>query len=162
MAFYLLIDGFLRFLWHWGDMKNTLMHKILISLLLLITLPFAPMTAHASAKPKEGAMSNPLSVEIPGIVVPIVNGKRLVNYCFMTIVVHGADDRSASALRANQFLVKDAISRATSKNPIPVLPQASLFDSQSFARNMMPVVAGAVGGVRITKIEVVTPQMMKR
>ncbi|MBN8647848.1 MAG: hypothetical protein J0L55_07820 [Caulobacterales bacterium] len=143
-------------------MKFPKFTPILFALLISISAPLFSNDAFASSKPKEGTMSNPLTVEIPGIVVPIVNGKRLVNYCFMTIVVHGADDKSATNIRNNQFLVKDAISRATSKSPIPVLPQASIFDANTFVRTVMPAIAQAFPGTRINKIEVQNAQMMKR
>lgn len=142
-------------------MKFPKFTTILFALLVSISAPLFSNDAFASEKPKEGTMSNPLTVEIPGIVVPIVNGKRLVNYCFMTIIVHGADDKSATNIRNNQFLVKDAISRATSKSPIPVLPQASIFDANTFVRTVMPAIAQAFPGTRINKIEVQNAQMMK-
>lgn len=142
-------------------MKFTKFTTILFALIASLSSPLFSNSAYASSKPKEGTMSNPLTVEIPGIVVPIVNGKRLVNYCFMTIVVHGADDKSATNIRNNQFLVKDAISRATSKNPIPVLPQASIFDANTFVKTILPAISQAFPGTRINKIEVQNAQMMK-
>ena len=142
-------------------MKLTKFAIIALAIFASVFAPAFSNNAFASEKPKEGTMSNPLTVEVPGIVVPIVNGKRLVNYCFMTIVVHGADDKSATNIRNNQFLVKDAISRATSKNPIPVLPQASIFDANTFVKIIYPALLQAFPGTRITKIEVQNAQMMK-
>ncbi len=142
-------------------MKFTKFTTILFAFIAALSSPLFSNNAFASEKPKEGTMSNPLTVEIPGIVVPIVNGRRLVNYCFMTIIVHGADDKSATNIRNNQFLVKDAISRATSKNPIPVLPQASIFDANTFVKTIFPAISQAFPGTRINKIEVQNAQMMK-
>jgi hypothetical protein len=133
--------------------------------LAAFTLFISPYNAMASSKPKApegGAMANPLTVEIPGIVVPIAKGKRLVNYCFMVIVIHSADDRSATILRANQFVVKDAITRATNKNPIQVLPQAASFNVNEFRQRVIPAITAAFNGVRINNIEVLTPQMRNR
>ncbi len=140
------------------------MKKFFLSLFLpiLLAFSFTSVNSYAAEKKGEGALSNPLSVEVQGIVVPIVNGKRLVNYAFMTIVIYVADDKSANLIRSNQFLVKDAIIRATSKSPIPVANPSSSFNGAAFGKSMIGVIMGAIQGVRVTKIEVLDPQMMRR
>ncbi len=114
------------------------------------------------AEEKEGVMSNPLTVEIPGVVVPIANGRRLANYVFMTIVVTSADDRGANVLRSNMMLVKDAIVREASKNPVPLRSPSNYFDKADFCRKFLPVVGGALIGVKVTRIDVLDAQFMKR
>ncbi|KAF0186427.1 MAG: hypothetical protein FD163_1095 [Hyphomonadaceae bacterium] len=120
-----------------------------------------PNVAQASAPKKEGAMANPLSVEITGIVVPVARNRRLVNYAFMSIMVYTADDRSANLVRANMFLVKDAIVRATSRAPIVEDRSAAGFDVMAFARQLYPVVQSSIVGARITRIEIRDPEMMR-
>jgi hypothetical protein len=119
-------------------------------------------TVTLAEEKKEGAMSNPLTVEIPGVVVPVANGRRLANYVFMTIVVTAADDRSANIIRANMMLVKDAIVRDASKNPIPLRQPANYFDKADFCRKILPVVGGALIGVKVTRIDVLDAQFMRR
>ena len=120
-----------------------------------------PSVTFAEEK-KEGVMSNPLTVEIPGVVVPIANGRRLANYVFLTIVVTSADDRGANILRNNMMLVKDAIVREASRSPIPLRNPSNYFDKADFSRKFLPVVGGALIGVKVTRIDVLDVQFMKR
>ena len=140
------------------------MKKLFLSLFLpvLLAFTFTSVTSYAAEKKGEGSMANPLSVEVQGIVVPIVNGRRLVNYAFMTIVIYVTDDKSANLVRNNQFIVKDAIIRATSKSPIPVANPSSSFNGPAFGKSMIGVIMASLPGVRITKIDIIDPQMMRR
>jgi hypothetical protein len=120
-----------------------------------------PNSTQAAAPKKEGAMANPLSVEITGIVVPVTRNRRLVNYAFMSVMIYTSDDRSANLVRTNMFLVKDAIGRATSRAPIVEDRSAARFDVMGFARQIYPVVQSAIPGIRVTRVEVKSPEMMR-
>jgi|GEM_PF-2585905 hypothetical protein len=135
---------------------------IILSIVALCAIFTAsPDSLYAAAPKKEGAMANPLSVEITGVVVPVSNGRRLVNYAFMNITVYAADDRSANLIRANSFLIKDSIVRATSRAPILQDRSNPRFDVMAFARQLHPIVQSSIPGIRVTRIEVVNPEMMR-
>lgn len=140
-------------------MKN-LLHRIILSFFVIFV--FSTPNAFAEDKKKEGAMSNPLTVEVQGVVVPVANGRRLVNYAFMTLIIYAADDKSANLIRNNQFLVKDAIVRATSKAPVPVANPSNSFNGPVFGKTMIPVIMGSIAGTRVVRIDVVNAQMMRR
>lgn len=147
-----------------ADIKK---NKIISTFVALSLLSIIPQNALASAKKEEkkeggGVMANPLSVEIPGVVVPISSGRRLVNYAFMTLVVYAADDKSANIIRGNAFLVKDAIIRSTSRNPIPVMRPYNQFNIAYFTKTVTPVVGSCLIGVKVNKIVVENPEMLRR
>ncbi len=116
----------------------------------------------AAAAPKKeeksgGAQTS--QVEIPGIVIPVANGKRLVNYSFLTIVVHAQDARAADIVRNNTFLVKDAIVRGGSRSPISVSAN-NYIDKNAVALWLKGIIQGAFNGVIVTRIEVKSLDLM--
>lgn len=152
--------------------KIRLFSKLLKSRFAVVAISFSVAFASAFMPPsisnasggenKDGVMANPLSVEISGVVVPVARDRRLVNYCFMTLIVHAADDRSANLIRTNVFLVKDAIVRGTARFPIQAGNPSNTFNVQAFSRALLPIVQSSVNGARITFVEIKTPEMMRR
>lgn len=146
-------------------MKNKTSHWRFFAILAFCALAFgsalSTAPAQASAPKKEGAMANPLSVEVTGIVVPVARNRRLVNYAFMSVMIYTADDRSANLVRANMFLIKDAIVRATSRAPITQDNSAARFDTTAFARQIYPVIQSSIPGIRVSRVEIKSPEMMR-
>ncbi len=135
--------------------------RFALSLLPIIGLAFANKATAENKKESKGGL-NATNVEISGIVVPMARGKKLVNYCFMAINVHCADEPSATLVRLNSFLLKDAIIRATSKWPYQVGNPPNSFDAVGFAHALMPVISGVIPGTKINGVDVLSPQLMRR
>lgn len=121
-----------------------------------------PNLAHAASAKGNSDTANSLNVEVAGVVVPIASGRRLVNYCFMRLIVTAADFKSAEIMRSNTGLVKDAISRATAIRPVPMQNPPNYFNKGAFVQQIFPVVANALIGVKIKKITVIDPQLMNK
>lgn len=135
--------------------------RLAISLLSLLGISIAT-GAKASTKPDSKGGLQATNVEITGIVVPMARGKKLVNYCFMAINVHCVDEPSATLVRLNSFLIKDAIVKATSKWPYQVGNPPNSFDAAGFGRAVFGVINGVIPGTKISAVEVLDPQLMRK
>lgn len=135
--------------------------RFALALLPFIGLGLASKVGAADKKDAKGSL-NATNVEIMGVVVPMARGKKLVNYCFMSLNVRCVDEPSATLVRLNSFLLKDAIVKATSKWPYQVGNPPNSFDAAGFARALMPVISGVIPGTKINSVEVISPQLMRR
>lgn len=147
---------------------NTYLSKSRFTLLAIIMAALAINTqifafAHASSEPKKeekagAAQSN--KVEIPGVVIPVANGQRLVNYAFLTIIVHTSDARGSDLVRNNTFLVKDAVVRGAARSPISVGAN-NFIDNNAVALWLRGIVQGALNGVVVTRVEIKSLDLMR-
>lgn len=141
--------------------------KHFVKILFLMIISFgavfdAPFAVASSAKAPTNAEPKDklLIIEIRGIVAPIAEGKRLVNYAFMGLEISVADERSANILRPAEYRVKNLILIYTSKKPIRIGSKRK-FDSVAFGAEIRPVIQAYFPNVKIIGLKVVDPEFFK-
>ena len=128
---------------------------------ILFSLAFAPSYLFASEPKKDEKSSAQVSqVEIPAIVIPVAQVKRLVNYAFLTIIVHTSNGNGADLVRSNTFLVKDAVVRGSARTPISMGANNAI-DKVALAIWLKSTIQAALNGVVITRVEIKSLDLMR-
>jgi flagellar basal body-associated protein FliL len=135
---------------------------LLVLAAVFATASLFPAGAAQAAEAKEKAPAGDiLTVEIPGLIVPVAQGNALQTYVFLTLEVRAGDFASAEHMRQRLFLVRDSIVRATSTAPAQVGAQAGTFDSA----RLIPVLAGAIARsgprVRVQSVRIKEARFMR-
>lgn len=140
-------------------MANKFISKILVA--CIIASSFMNTISYASAKPKTENV-DPLKVEIMGIVVPVSNGRRLVNYAFFSLTIYAKDSASANNLRLNPFLVKDKIVKDFAKAPISYSGNGLAVDVKAMTVRIKPLIEASMPNAKVGRLMLSNPEFMKR
>jgi flagellar basal body-associated protein FliL len=100
-------------------------------------------------------------LELSTIALPIVQDGRLTNYVFGAIQIQVSDIRSADALRAQSFLLRDAIVRIGSRQPVAALPKPDNFDRVDVTRIVLKAVQSVRPGTKVTKVTFLNAALMR-
>jgi hypothetical protein len=122
---------------------------------------FLPSSGFAAEKEKEKATGNPLSVEVPGLVMPVARGDNLTNYLFAVVRVEVGDSGSADFLRQKPFLVRDAVVKISSKSPVIAGAERGGYDTASLVRIVDRAIKAIRPGIVIRRIDVERGAMMR-
>ena len=125
----------------------------------------APLIAPASAEAAEGKpeeAGEPLVAELINVVLPIARNGALVNYLFVTLKIRMTDLNAATFVREQHFLVRDGITRATGRNPIPEGKGPNTFDQAAIVRVVTQVVTAMKPGLRVTRVSLEQVAFMRR
>jgi hypothetical protein len=120
-----------------------------------------PRSAQA-AKSKSEEGGEPLVAELTNVVLPIARNGALVNYLFVTLKIHMADTTAATYVREQHFLVRDGITRATGRKPIPEGKGPNTFDRAATVQLVAAVVTAIKPGLRVTLVSIEQAAFMRR
>lgn len=124
-----------------------------------------PLLAAQSANAAEGKAEEagePLVAELINVVLPIARNGALVNYLFVTLKIRMSDLNAATFVREQHFLVRDGITRATGRNPIPEGKGPNTFDQAAIVRIVTQVVTSLKPGLRVTRVSLEQVAFMRR
>lgn len=125
----------------------------------------APILAPCSAKAAEGkpeGAGEPLVAELTNVVLPIVRNGMLVNYVFVTLKIRMTDLNAATYVREQHFYVRDGITRATGRNPIPEGKGPNTFDQVAVVNVVTQVVNAIKPGLRVSRVSLEQVAFMRR
>lgn len=120
-----------------------------------------PRRAQA-AEPKPEAAGEPLVAELTNVVLPIARNGALVNYVFVTLKIRMADLNAATFVREQHFLVRDGLTRATGRDPIPEGKGPNTYDQAAIVRVVTQVVSGIKPGLRVLRVSLEQVAFMRR
>jgi len=126
---------------------------------------FAPMLTPCNAQAAEGkpeAAGEPLVAELTNVVLPIVRNGMLVNYVFVTLKIRMTDLNAATYVREQHFYVRDGITRATGRNPIPEGKGPNTFDQVAVVNVVTQVVNAIKPGLRVSRVSLEQVAFMRR
>ncbi len=130
------------------------------ALLALVAASFIPAALAAEEGKKEDA-ADPLLVELTNLVLPVARNGQLMNYMFVVVKVQALDLASATFVREQHFIVRDAITRAASRNPVVPGASARTYDAASVNRMLMAAVVQSKPGLRIARVYVFSAAFMR-
>jgi hypothetical protein len=136
-------------------MRQAISRRMLLTTLALSVVPIA-----AVAQPTSGT-GDPLTVELTGIALPMVRGTALVNYVFGVIQIQLGDGASTFYFRENSFLLRDAIVRIASRNPIPEGPTRGTFDRVAVTRVVLQAIQAVRPNTRVVRVTVQDAALMR-
>jgi hypothetical protein len=154
------------FVWHTNLMlrstrRSTLLLSAVTAGAKALGLILAPGNAEAAeGKPEEAG--EPLVAELTNVVLPIVRNGALVNYMFVTLKIRMTDLNAATYVREQHFFVRDGITRATGRNPIPEGKGPNTFDQAAIIRTVTQVVAAMKPGLRVSRVTLEQVAFMRR
>lgn len=105
--------------------------------------------------------SNPLSVELGGVALPVTRNGVLVNYVFGVINIQMGDGASTFFLRENSYLLRDAIVRIVSRSPIPVGSTPRSFDRAAVTAVVVRAVQAIRPNARVVRVTVEDAALMR-
>jgi hypothetical protein len=117
-------------------------------------------TQAAESKPE--AAGEPLVAELTNVVLPIARNGALVNYVFVTLKIRMSDLNAATYVREQHFYVRDGITRATGRNPIPEGKGPNTYDQAAIIKVVTQVVAGIKPGLRVSRVSLEQVAFMRR
>jgi hypothetical protein len=120
-----------------------------------------PCNAQA-AEGKPEAAGEPLVAELTNVVLPIVRNGMLVNYVFVTLKIRMTDLNAATYVRERHFYVRDGITRATGRNPIPEGKGPNTFDQVAVVNVVTQVVNAIKPGLRVSRVSLEQVAFMRR
>jgi hypothetical protein len=126
-------------------------------------LGLAGLSVPIAANGAEGEATNvdPLTFELTGVALPVVNNRALVSYLFCAVLIQVRDTASTFYFRENQFLLRDAIVRIGSRSPIPVGPTPRSFDRVAITRVVLRAVAAVRPSAQIVRVTVTDADFMR-
>jgi len=141
--------------------RSTLLLSAATAGAAILATGLAPRRALA-ADPKPEAAGEPLVAELTNVVLPIARNGALVNYVFVTLKIRMADLNAATFVREQHFLVRDGVTRATGRNPIPEGKSPNTYDQAAIVKVVTQVVSGLKPGLRVTRVSLEQVAFMRR
>lgn len=126
---------------------------------------FAVQVAQAAEGKEKGKgeeAGEPLVAELINVVLPVARNGALVNYLFVTLKIRMTDLNAATFVREQHFLVRDGITRATGRNPIPEGKGPNTYDQAAIVRVVTQVVTSLKPGLRVTRVSLEQVAFMRR
>jgi hypothetical protein len=127
----------------------------------ILTLGTVCLPAATMAQVPLPKSSDPLTVELSGVALPVVRGGVLVNYLFGVIKIQLIDASSTFFLRENSYLLRDAIIRIASRSPIPAGPNANSFDRVAVTRVVLQAIQATRPAARVVRVTVEDAAFMR-
>jgi hypothetical protein len=143
--------------WQKSQMKFTLQRRQFCTT-ALTALAATPVLAQDG----KGKTSDPLSVELTGVVLPLANGNALVSYLFCVILIQMRDASSAFFFRENHFLLRDALVRIGARSPVPVGSRPQTYDRNAVIALVRRAVVAIRPSTQIESINVLQAEFMRR
>ena len=94
------------------------------------------------------------NLEMANIVMPVARNGALVSYILIAFAVRMQDVAAADYVRQNHFLVRDAVTRQTSRNPIPAGNGRNTYDEGAVGRAIAAAITSIKPGLRVLKVQV--------
>jgi hypothetical protein len=104
---------------------------------------------------------DPLTFELTGVTLPVVNNTALVSYLFCAVVIQVRDTATTFYFRENQYLLRDAIVRIGSRSPIPLGPTPRSFDRVAVTRVVLRAVAAIRPSAQVARVTVTNADFMR-
>jgi hypothetical protein len=127
--------------------------------IIVLAALFVPTLADAQVPALKS--SNPLSVELSGVALPVTRNGVLVNYLFGVINIQMGDSASTFFLRENSYLLRDAIVRIASRSPIPTGPTPGSFDRVAVTGVVVRAVQAVRPNARVVRVTVEDAALMR-
>jgi len=124
--------------------------------------PALVSTSAQAAEGKSEEAGEPLVAELVNVVLPVARNGALVNYLFVTLKIRMTDLDAATFVREQHFLVRDGITRATGRNPIPEGKGPNTYDQAAIVRVVTQVVNSLKPGLRVTRVTLEQVAFMRR
>jgi hypothetical protein len=124
--------------------------------------PHDAQAAEGKADGKGEAAGEPLVAELTNVVLPIARNGALVNYVFVTLKIRMTDLNSATYVREQHFFVRDGITRATGRNPIPEGKGPNTYDAAAIVRVVTQAVTAIKPGLRVARVSLEQVAFMRR
>jgi hypothetical protein len=137
-------------------MTDSLSRRATILGLAGLSVPFEVIGA-------EGETTNvdPLTFELTGVALPVVNNTALVSYLFCAVLIQVRDTATTFYFRENQYLLRDAIVRIGSRSPIPLGPTPRSFDRVAITRVVLRAVAAVRPSAQVVRVTVTDADFMR-
>jgi hypothetical protein len=127
--------------------------------LAFLTAALLPTTVLAQVPAPKN--SDPLTAEIGGMVLPVARDGALVTFLFCAIVIEVRDAQSTLFFRENHFLLRDAIVRIASRNPIPAGPTPGSFDRVAITRVVLRAIQAIRPSAQVVRITAADAAFMR-
>ncbi|WP_284358364.1 hypothetical protein [Candidatus Phycosocius spiralis] len=127
---------------------------------MALTAPAFGNSALAQEKKLEAADRS--NLELNFIVMPIVRDGVLENYIFVLCNVRMQDVSQADFVREKHFLVRDAITKQTSRNPIPAGKTRNSYDTGAISRAITTAITSIKPGLKVVKVQLTKVEFMGR
>ncbi len=101
------------------------------------------------------------NLEMGNIVMPVARNGALVSYILVTFSVRMNSVEDADFVRQQHFLVKDAVTRQTSRNPIPAGNGHKTYDAGAVSRAIATAISSIKPGLRVLKVQVTHVEFMR-
>jgi hypothetical protein len=127
-------------------------------------LPLAcivPPSTLRAAEEKKANVGDTLNVELPGIILPVAQGRVLRDYLFLTLVVRAGDFPTSEFLRQRHFIVRDALVRGVSVAPIQAGARPGTYDQPGMLAQLTAIIARSGPRLRIVSVTVKDAQFMR-
>lgn len=105
--------------------------------------------------------SDPLTTELPGIVLPVARNGALVSFLFCAIIIQVRDAQSTVFFREHHFLLRDAITRIASRAPIPAGAEYGSFDRVAITRVVLRAIAAIRPSAQVVRITAADAAFMR-
>jgi hypothetical protein len=129
--------------------------------LTFLVLPLTLMATPSRAQEKlEAADRN--NLEMGYVVMPVARDGKLDNYIFITFNVRMQDVASADFVREQHFLVRDALTKLTARNPIPAGKGPNTYDAGAVRRSIATAITSVKPGLRVLKVNITRVEFMRR
>ena len=118
----------------------------------LISLTICALPIGADAKDDDTKSGTPLVIELSKIALPLVRNGVLINYLFGVLQIQVSDAASTFYLRAQHYLLRDAIIRIASRSPVPAGSAPRSFDRVAVTRIVMQAVQAVRPSTRVINV----------
>jgi hypothetical protein len=126
---------------------------------MVLPLTLVANPSHAQEKLEAADRSN---LEMGYVVMPVARDGMLVNYIFITFNVRMQDVAAADFVREQHFLVRDALTKMTSRNPIPAGKGPNTYDAGAVSRSIAAAITSIKPGLRVLKVQITRVEFMRR
>ncbi len=101
------------------------------------------------------------NLEMGNIVMPVARNGALVSYILVTFSARMQDVPAADYVRQQHFLVRDAVTRQTARNPIPAGNGPRTYDAGAVGRAIATAITSIKPGLRVMKVQVTHVEFMR-
>ena len=134
--------------------------RALCTSLSLLVIPLVGLGNPSMAQEKLEAVDRS-NLEMGNIVMPVARNGALVSYILVTFSVRMQDVAAADYVRQQHFLVRDAVTRQTSRNPIPAGNGPNTYDAGAVSRAIATAITSTKPGLRVMKVQVTHVEFMR-
>lgn len=112
--------------------------------------------SQASAQSHGGGDAPVPSLNINGVGLPVITGRRLRNYVFVTLRLHLGAHATPEALRHKEAFFRDALVKAGHRTPFVLANDWTRLDANALSASLMRSAVAIAGRGTVTRVEVVS------